>query len=93
MAVQRLLRQDEEVNQPVLEEGEYDNGEEGSDSSDVEEEDETAEGGSYEDLLALGRHIGDVKQERWKFRAQAVIDSLPLSTFSATHECCGQDSM
>lgn len=69
VAVQRLLRQDEEGDQPSVMEGEeeLESGDEISEE-DVDDEEETAEGGSYEDLLALGRHIGDVKQERWKFR-------------------------
>jgi len=32
---------------------------------------------NYERLLALGSEIGDVKTERWRLRAQSVIDSLP----------------
>jgi hypothetical protein len=32
---------------------------------------------NYERLLALGNQIGDVKTERWRLRAQSVIDALP----------------
>ncbi len=32
---------------------------------------------NYERLLALGNQIGDVKTERWRLRAQSVVDALP----------------
>jgi hypothetical protein len=65
VAVQRLLRQDEEANTPQ-EDGTA-SGDEASEGESNEAED-TAEGPTYDDLLELGRHIGDVKQERWKFK-------------------------
>ena len=37
---------------------------------------------NYERLLALGNQIGDVKTERWRLRAQGVIDALPRIKYS-----------
>jgi hypothetical protein len=37
---------------------------------------------NYDRLLALGNHIGDVKTERWRQRSQAIIESLPLVSYS-----------
>lgn len=45
---------------------------------------------TYENLIALGQQIGDVKAERWAFVAQAAIDSLPLTVHSAG---ASQDAM
>jgi len=36
---------------------------------------------NYERLLALGNQIGDVKTERWRLRAQSVVDALPHISF------------
>jgi hypothetical protein len=52
---------------------------------DPEAEEELGEDGdgemSYETMLDLGERIGDVKQERWKLRAQAEIEKLPESVY------------
>lgn len=50
----------------------------------AEEEEEGEEGSSqmdYESLLQLGEVIGDVKAERWKGRADALIDALPVESY------------
>lgn len=39
------------------------------------------DGMSYELMLRLGEHAGDVKTERWSQVAQGKIDSLPVSLF------------
>ena len=41
------------------------------------------DGFRYEQLLALGERLGDVRQERWRLRAPAIIASLPTRTFHA----------
>ena len=38
---------------------------------------------SYDALLNLGEHIGDVRKERWALEAQKHIDNLPLETYDA----------
>ena len=45
--------------------------------ADSDEAESIASDLSYEGMLALGERIGDVKTERWKMRAQGVIDILP----------------
>ena len=37
---------------------------------------------NYERLLNLGNQLGDVKTERWRLRAHAVIDALPQIHYS-----------
>ena len=43
--------------------------------------DQNSENWSYDQLLALGEAIGDVKTEKWKQRAVDVIKSLPRLTY------------
>ena len=54
----------------------------GEDLVDDQVEGEESAELSYETMLNLGERIGDVKQERWKMRAAAVIATLPLMTFA-----------
>lgn len=53
------------------------------DEPDSEDEEEN-EDVDYERLLQLGEMIGDVKEERWKMRAQSVIDCLPTRKYKST---------
>ena len=64
---------DDATEEYAEEDGEYDD-----DAAD----DEDATPG-YDDLIELGRAIGDVKAERWAFKAQSVIDSLPCVVHKA----------
>ena len=88
VAVQRLLRADEEQEQVMH--GETDNDDNGSQdyasddqADDNEDQGEDEDEPGYEDLIELGRAIGDVKAERWAFKAQSVIDSLPCVVHNA----------
>lgn len=47
-----------------------------------EEQEEQEEQWDYEQLLQLGARLGDVKTERWRMRAQSIIDSLPTCAFA-----------
>lgn len=47
------------------------------------EGDEEDEEMTYEEMLELGQRIGDVKEERWKLRAQKYIEAMPLIIFDA----------
>lgn len=96
VAVQALLRADEEAQNAMRggqpQEGaaqELFQGEEGEedDEEDEGEEGEGGEGATYDELIELGRNIGDVKAERWGFKAQAVIDALP----TCAHCCKPED--
>ena len=54
--------------------------------ADEENEDEDQEHSSanwsYEQLLALGEAIGDVKTEKWRMRSADAISALPLCNYS-----------
>ena len=64
VAVQQLLRADEEAAGAHRDDGDGE-----SEEEDNQEDDGTTAGApTYEDLIELGRHIGDVKAERWAFR-------------------------
>lgn len=90
IAVQRLLREDEETQTEQAaahraevegyHSGEEEEDEDYEDGSDTEVE-EGAEGDTYDDLVELGRRIGDVKAERWALKAEDVIASLPTCCF------------
>ena len=55
------------------------NGDEEGDESDEEgEEGEEEENWDYDQLIALGQAIGDVKTERWRLRSKNVIDGLTV---------------
>lgn len=69
VAVQHLLRADEEANEII--DGEHA-------PEDSEEEEEELSQPTYEDLLNLGDFIGDVKSERWSLRSSEVIQQLPV---------------
>lgn len=74
VAVQALLRADEEMQQATQRQQE--GGEGASDEEGGDDEEETEEsvdnGGNYDELIALGRAIGDVKAERWAFRSVSL---------------------
>jgi Ring finger domain len=40
---------------------------------------------SYDTLLRLGEHLGDVKEERWKFNASRYIEQLATFRFCASN--------
>jgi hypothetical protein len=63
IAVQQLLRADEEAAE--LDAPEVSNA---GEDEDGEAEGDGEEGPTYEHLIALGQRIGDVKAERWAFR-------------------------
>jgi len=66
VAVQQLLRADEQAQEAI-----HGGGEEEDEERDEEsEEGEPTATPTYEDLIELGRHIGDVKAERWAFRCE-----------------------
>lgn len=44
-------------------------------------------------MLRLGERIGDVKTERWKMRAQSVIDALPTVVFGEEGLELGEDTV
>ena len=97
VAVQRLLRADEEQDQVMH--GETDNGDnESQDYASDDQEDDNEDQGEdenepgYEDLIELGRAIGDVKAERWAFKAQSVIDSLPCVVHNAAAPAAAEKS-
>jgi len=69
IAVQRLLRADEEADEVI--DDEFIPGE-------SEEEEEESSQPTYEDLLHLGDFIGDVRSERWSLRSAEVIQQLPV---------------
>ncbi len=74
-AISQLVTEESNHNQFVAsneEENEEDNDD--NDNSDPDNWD-------YERLLALGQAIGDVKTERWRLRAPAIIESLPKMTY------------
>jgi hypothetical protein len=48
-----------------------------------EEEGEDVDRWDYDQLLALGEQIGDVKTERWRLKAKKVIESLPATNYGA----------
>lgn len=48
---------------------------------DEEEDEEEEEDLSYDQLLHIGQVLGDVKTERWRLRAQDVINSLQCFTY------------
>ena len=84
VAVQALLRADEEMQHAVRRQdngdGEPPSGEE-VDEEGNDEGDETADdGANYDELVALGRAIGDVKAERWAFRSARAVDHFTSST-------------
>lgn len=64
------------------EEHDDEEGDEGEADEEEEEEEEPSQEWSYEQLLALGERLGDVKTERWMQRAAAVIASLPEQQYS-----------
>ena len=70
VAVQQLLRADEEAAQAMR--GGADDQEGSEEYSDEDEETEDGERSgaqpTYDELIELGRHIGDVKAERWAFK-------------------------
>ena len=41
---------------------------------------------TYDQLLDLGEALGDVKTEKWRVRASAVIESLPIHDYSDLFE-------
>lgn len=47
-------------------------------------EDDEGNGSAYETLLDLSERIGDVKAERWSWRAPQEIAKLPVFVYSAT---------
>jgi hypothetical protein len=61
------------------EEGEFEEEEEDQDPNDPNNPDNW----TYEQLLALGAQIGDVKTERWRMRATTVIASLERFTYAS----------
>jgi len=70
VAVQALLRADEEMQQAAQRQEEGVAGASDDEEGDDEETEETVDnGGNYDELIALGRAIGDVKAERWAFRS------------------------
>eukprot|EP01033_Poteriospumella_lacustris_P002803 gene2803-2037_t len=54
----------------------------GGGADEDEEEEEQEEQWDYDQLLQLGARLGDVKTERWRMRAQSIIDSLPSCAFA-----------
>lgn len=60
------------------EEGEYDGQQQDQQNEGL---DENSENWDYDQLLALGEAIGDVKTEKWKLRALQVIQSLPRLSY------------
>lgn len=56
--------------------------EEEEEEENYEEDEEEEEEIDYDRLLQLGEFMGDVKEERWKERAQAVIDCLPTRKYN-----------
>jgi hypothetical protein len=91
VAVQQLLRSDEENQRAYrgTEEEEVDLSSAGAEEEDQADVDEAGHGEtsmqpSYDDLISLGHRIGDVKAERWAFKAQKVIDSLKCCVHEGT---------
>eukprot|EP00597_Dinobryon_sp_UTEXLB2267_P010243 CAMPEP_0170100606 /NCGR_PEP_ID=MMETSP0020_2-20130122/1756_1 /TAXON_ID=98059 /ORGANISM="Dinobryon sp., Strain UTEXLB2267" /LENGTH=335 /DNA_ID=CAMNT_0010323529 /DNA_START=14 /DNA_END=1018 /DNA_ORIENTATION=+ len=56
-----------------------------SSEADVEEG-EDSDNWDYDRLLALGQVLGDVKTDRWRQKAPAVIASLPTTTYSCIQQ-------
>ena len=89
VAVQALLRADEEMQRATQrqhEGGEGASDEEGGEEDEEETEETVDNGGNYDELIALGRAIGDVKAERWAFRSVSPHSSytpLCLSNFTS----------
>ena len=50
----------------------------GDDGEDVD-----VDGMDYDDLLALGERLGDVKQERWRVKAEEEISQLEVVAYSS----------
>lgn len=80
IAVQQLLRADEEAAAAFRSENSEGNDEE----ADREDGEDEGGGAEYENLLQLGARIGDVKAERWAFRAQNAINALAVCTHDST---------
>ena len=78
-ALQSILGQEPQMNT---------NNQHDPNDSNVEEEDEE-EGDvdldalNYDQLLALGEHIGDVYTDKWKLRSEGVIRDLTRITYAA----------
>ena len=75
-AISQLVTEESNHNQLIAINNEEENEEEDgdNDTSDPDNWD-------YDRLLELGQAIGDVKTERWRLRAPAIIESLPKITY------------
>jgi len=69
------------VNEPTTVRFQQDDNE-GNEENEEEEDDDASENWDYDQLIALGQAIGDVKTERWRLRSKNVIDSLPIIEYS-----------
>ena len=75
-AISQLVTEESNHNQFVAN-NEVENEEENDDNDNSD-----PDNWDYERLLALGQAIGDVKTERWRLRAPAIIESLPRLTYN-----------
>lgn len=78
MSAEDLAAIQQIVNEPAIR-FQQNNGEDGEENEeDGEEGDEEEENWDYDQLIALGQAIGDVKTERWRLRSKNVIAGLTV---------------
>lgn len=47
---------------------------------------------TYDELLELGEHIGDVKQERWRIEGRKAVSSLNIIVYKTPEELRNEES-